>query len=554
MPNKKWSLVSLRTEAAQYSSRNAFNKGSRKAYKAAWKMDILNEICQHMTRPQSVIKWTLETLKVEAQRYKTRTEFAKGSSGAYNAAWRNGWLDIVCSHMPKAKRLTDYPRLVEEWHPTKNINLFPENFSKGAHKKVWWQCKRGHEWPAFIYNRTNGTDCPRCSNQSSKNEIRLFSELSGLFRNVLNRYNVLGYEIDIFLKDKKVAIEYDGKFSHEPTQKEEHDLKKQSALVSAGYRFLRVREDPLKKLNDHDIIIPTSSLMTKDQLNKVALWIDDESTIVHAYVNNLGFVAEQTYLEHLENFPAPPKRESLGFLFPDLATEWHFEKNGNLTPFDFRPGSKEVVWWQCQDNFEHVYDAPIGKRSNGSGCRFCANQAASPDNCLATNFPDVAALWHPKKNGDITPEMIVTGSTVKRWWQCSDVLEHTWQDFPRKLTRRLTNDYCPHCNEGWTLEKLVAVAAKFNTRNDFRRGASAAYQAARKRGLLDQICSHMAPSKTGKKWNKAAVALEASKYSHRSDFENGSSGAYDAALKNGWLDEVCWHMSPKPRGKKSLKS
>ena len=101
-----------------------------------------------------------------------------------------------------------------------------------------------------------------------------------------------------------------------------------------------------------------------------------------------------------------------------------------------------------------------------------------------------------------------------------------------------------------TLEKLVEVAAKFTTRGDFRKGASGAYQAARKRGLLDQICSHMAPSKTGKKWNKASITLEASKYSYRSDFENGSSGAYDAALRNSWLDEVCCHMSPKPRRRK----
>ena len=496
-------------------------------------------------------KWTLEVVKIEASKFQTRTEFSKKASGAYAAALKMKCIDIVCSHMPKAKRLTDYPRLVEEWHSTKNINLFPENFSKGAHKKVWWQCKRGHEWQAFIYNRTNGTDCPHCSNQSSKNEIRLFSELSALFGNVLNRHNVLGYEIDIFLKDNKVAIEYDGKFYHEPTQKEEHDLKKQSALVSAGYRFLRVREEPLKKLSDHDIIIPTSSLMTKDQLNSVVLWIDDENTIVQAYVENLDFVAKQTYLEHLANFPAPPKRESLGFLFPDLASQWHSEKNGNLTPFDFRPGSKEVVWWQCKDNFEHVYDAPIGKRSKGSGCRFCAHQAASLDNCLATNFPDVAALWHPEKNGDITPEMIVSGATVKRWWQCSEVLEHTWQDLPRKLTRKLTNDYCPYCNEGWTLKKLVEEAARFKTRNAFRKGSSGAYQAAHKRHLLDQICSHMAPSKTGKKWDIKSVELEASHYLHRSDFEKGSSGAYDAARKNDWLDHVCRHMTLKPRGKRN---
>ena len=169
---------------------------------------------------------------------------------------------------------------------------------------------------------------------------------------------------------------------------------------------------------------------------------------------------------------------------------------------------------------------------------------------MATNFPDVAALWHPEKNGEVTPEMIVTGATVKRWWQCSDVLEHTWQDFPIKLTKRLTNNYFPHCNEGLTIKKLAKEASRFDRRNAFRTGSSAAYLAAHSRGLLDHICSHMAPSKTGKKWNKASITLEASKYSYRSDFENGSSGAYDAELRNSWLDEVCFHMSPKTRRRK----
>ena len=550
MKSKIRTFELLQADAAQYGSRNAFNKGSRQAYKAAWKMGILDEICRQMTRPQPVRKWTLEALKIEALRYQTRTEFSKGSSGAYNAAWKNGRLDIVCSHMPKPERLTDYKNLVYEWHPTKNINLFPENFSKGAHKSVWWQCKRGHEWRAFIYNRTNGTDCPKCNNQSSKNEVRLFAELSIIFGEVLNRQKILGFEIDILLKDKKVAIEYDGKLYHADAKQEKHDLKKQVALISSGYRFLRVREHPLQKINDHDIIIPTSSMLTKDQLNQVVNWIDKDSLATANYIKNPNFANNSIYLKSLEAFPSPPKEQSLAELFPDLAKEWHQKRNGNLTPFDFTAGSSEKVWWQCKDNLDHVYDASIDKRTNGSGCRFCTNQAASLDNCLATKFPDVAALWHPEKNGEVTPEMIVTGATVKRWWQCSDVLEHTWQDFPRRLTKRLTNNYCPHCNEGWTLEKLVEVAAKFTTRGDFRKGASGAYQAARKRGLLDQICSHMAPSKTGKKWNKASITLEASKYSYRSDFENGSSGAYDAALRNSWLDEVCCHMSPKPRRRK----
>ena len=37
--------------------------------------------------------WTLEAVKREAKKYKTRGTFAKGSPSAYNAAHRNEWLD-----------------------------------------------------------------------------------------------------------------------------------------------------------------------------------------------------------------------------------------------------------------------------------------------------------------------------------------------------------------------------------------------------------------------------------------------------------------------------
>lgn len=279
MLNKKSNFEALRTEAAKYSSRTAFNKGSRNAYKKAWRMGVLDEICLHMKRPQPVTKWTLEGVKIEAQKYQTRTEFCKKASGAYGAALRMGCINIVCNHMPKAKRLTDYPNLVDEWHPTKNIGLFPENFSKGVHRKVWWQCKRLHEWEAFIYNRTNGTGCPKCSNQSSKNEMRLLAELLTLFKGVLNREKVHGFEIDVFLKDIKVAIEYDGKLYHDGPKKGRNDLNKQAALTSFGHRFLRVREHPLEKINDYDIIIPTSSMLTKDDLNRVVLWIDGKRLV-----------------------------------------------------------------------------------------------------------------------------------------------------------------------------------------------------------------------------------------------------------------------------------
>lgn len=43
--------------------------------------------------------WTKERCKEEALKYKTRSEFTKGSNSAYCKAWDNKWLDDICNHM-----------------------------------------------------------------------------------------------------------------------------------------------------------------------------------------------------------------------------------------------------------------------------------------------------------------------------------------------------------------------------------------------------------------------------------------------------------------------
>ena len=43
-------------------------------------------------------------------------------------------------------KLSSYPHLVKEWHPTKNGELTPDDFTHGTHKKVWWLCSKGHTY------------------------------------------------------------------------------------------------------------------------------------------------------------------------------------------------------------------------------------------------------------------------------------------------------------------------------------------------------------------------------------------------------------------------
>ena len=35
---------------------------------------------------------------------------------------------------------------------------------------------------------------------------------------------------------------------------------------------------------------------------------------------------------------------------------------------------------------------------------------------LSTTHPELAAEWHPTKNGDLTPEMVSADSNKKVWW------------------------------------------------------------------------------------------------------------------------------------------
>lgn len=58
----------------------------------------------------------------------------------------------------------EFPAIAGQWHPEKNGGLKPTNVRSKSHKKVWWQCEKGHEWEARVADRTAGSRCPDCMN------------------------------------------------------------------------------------------------------------------------------------------------------------------------------------------------------------------------------------------------------------------------------------------------------------------------------------------------------------------------------------------------------
>lgn len=124
---------------------------------------------------------------------------------------------------------------------------------------------------------------------------------------------------------------------------------------------------------------------------------------------------------------------------PELAKEWHPTKNGDLRPDQMRAGSEYKVWWQCARDPTHEWRAVINNRVRGHACPMCSGRVATPETSLAALHPEIAARWHPTKNGELTPDEVKTHAKKRFWWRCAKDPKHEWQATTAGLGR------CPIC-------------------------------------------------------------------------------------------------------------
>ena len=59
---------------------------------------------------------------------------------------------------------------------------------------------------------------------------------------------------------------------------------------------------------------------------------------------------------------------------------------------------------------------------------------------LAGTRPELAAQWHPTRNGGLKPEMVSAVSGKQVWWRCE--VGHEWQ---AQILSRTQGTGCPHC-------------------------------------------------------------------------------------------------------------
>jgi hypothetical protein len=122
---------------------------------------------------------------------------------------------------------------------------------------------------------------------------------------------------------------------------------------------------------------------------------------------------------------------------PEVAAEWHARLNGKRTPRNVVVGSKFKAWWRCPAARDHVWAAFVVDRTvAGSGCPFCAGRRVSSTNRLSETHPEVARLWHPTRNGRLTPDEVAACTARRVWWRCPDDPQHVWCAAVKSSRRR----------------------------------------------------------------------------------------------------------------------
>jgi len=87
-------------------------------------------------------------------------------------------------------------------------------------------------------------------------------------------------------------------------------------------------------------------------------------------------------------------------LHPEIATEWHPEKNGASRPEHFTRGSGKTVWWLCQRG--HEWQATMNSRTNKNtlaSCPFCRGIKRGIKSFTGKTFIERAKVVHGDKYG-----------------------------------------------------------------------------------------------------------------------------------------------------------
>jgi Zn finger protein HypA/HybF involved in hydrogenase expression len=295
---------------------------------------------------------------------------------------------------------------ISETHPdlAKEAHAWdPKMVSAGSNKNLEWICDNKHVWKSAVWNRSNGSGCPVCSNRKVQKG----------FNDLATTHPELAKEADGWDPTTVIA----------GTSKKLHwKCKKKHKWSASGNT--RVKGVGCPVCSNQKLLVGYNDLATTHpELAKEADgW--DPTTVIGGTHKKLKWKCSKG---HQWEAPGVGRKSGEGCPvcdnkkllvgYNDLATthpELAKEADG-WDPTTVIGGTHKKLQWRCRSG--HTWVASAHSRHN---CPVCSNQKLLVGhNDLATTHPELA-----KEADGWDPTTVIAGTHKKLKWKCKR--EHTW--------------------------------------------------------------------------------------------------------------------------------
>jgi hypothetical protein len=275
------------------------------------------------------------------------------------------------------------PELIKEWHPTKNKHLDMYSISYASSKKVWWKCQNsrcGNEWETAVFIRTarykeHGeiTKCKKCRHKPKHGQsfADLYPDKAKEWHPTANS-NKLPNDFSYGSNFKAVWLC--------PECTESYPMIIRNKVYGQSCPYCSGKK--VGRFNNLEIMYPDIAKewhITKNDKKPSEVYAGGDKKyywICKGYNEEFKTSIYEKLKSNRNSCPfcagkKVGKRNSLAYLFPSLASEWHPTLNCK-EPNEYTAYSRKYAYWQCPIDPSHVYRASIGNRTgNRSGCPHC---------------------------------------------------------------------------------------------------------------------------------------------------------------------------------------
>jgi len=337
--------------------------------------------------------------------------------------------------MSVRKKLSDaynlavlHPALAQEWNREKNGQLQPQHVYPNAPRKVWWRCSAGHEWQTSPNRRVaGGTGCPYCNHNKASaenNAAVLFPHLVQEWHPPKNPGLILseflpgsgkkvwwkcgrGHEWKATIKDRARNGTGCPRCHSHSSQIELRVLTELRAIWGSVQSSVKIgRYECDVYLSSYSLVVEIDGKYwhrdteAKDERKGLAL-AKRGLRLVRLRERGLKLLSENDVpYRHLE----PPK-DILNRLLRKIRA---------VVPLSEEDQTKVAAY---------LSGTPLA--GEGEYQRLIVEGPPIPWARSLASYSDVAATWHPEKNGLLTPDRVYARSPMQAWWKCS--VGHEWR-------------------------------------------------------------------------------------------------------------------------------